>query len=68
MLPGNILRKCSGKDLTRKGAKSKGTRLMVLFPSQFGFKDTNCEGTLGTIEKANTENPEFVIQTSKVKY
>ena len=66
MQPGNLLTKCSGQDLTRKGAKSKGSRIMVILPSQLAFKDLNIDGTIGVIEKANTENPEFVINTSMV--
>ena len=62
--PGEQLAKCSGQDLTRRGAKGKGSRMMMVLPSQLAFRGPSVEGTLGVIEKANTENPEFVVQTS----
>lgn len=63
--PGHCVLKCQGKDLTRRGAKAKGARLMVVLPAQLAVKQST-EGTLGVIEKANTECPELVVKTSKV--
>ena len=64
---GQVLRKCQGQDITRRGAKLKTNRLMMVLPSQLAFKSANIEGTFGVIEKANTEHPELVIQTPKVR-
>lgn len=66
MQAGNVLTNCNGQDLTRRGAKQKGSRLMVVLPAQLACKSATIEGTLGTIQKANTENPELVIPTSEV--
>ena len=60
---GQKLMSCSGQDLTRRGAKSKNQRMMMVLPSQLAFKGSDVTGTLGRIEKANTENPELVIET-----
>ena len=64
--PGQTLASCSGQDLTRRGAKKDGSRLMMVLPSSLAFKSAAVEGTLGKIENANTENPQLVIQTPKV--
>ena len=67
---GQKLASCSGQDLTRRGAKSKNQRMMMVLPSQLAFLGTDVAGTLGRIEKANTENPELVIETQggEVRY
>ena len=67
---GQKLFSCSGQDLTRRGAKSKNQRMMMVLPSQLAFKGTDVTGILGRIEKANTENPELVIEADggEVRY
>ena len=44
--------------------------MMMVLPSQLAFKGSDITGTLGRIEKANTENPELVIDTEggEVRY
>lgn len=61
--PSATLRKCNGQDITRRGGKGKG-RIMLVMPAQFAFlKGT--EGSLGKIDKINTESPEFVVPTTE---
>lgn len=64
--PGDTLLRCSGQDVTRKGAKGKG-RIMMALPAQLAL-GKNCDGQLGTLEKADTDNPEFVVTTVEGTY
>ena len=62
LVPSATLRRCNGQDITRRGGKGK-SRIMLVLPTQLAFlKGT--EGTVGRIEKINTESPEFVVSTS----
>ena len=64
--PGEVLHSCNGQDLLRK-KKAKGrNRVMVVLPAQLAFQH-GTEGQIGTLEKADTENPEFVIETAEVR-
>jgi hypothetical protein len=38
---------------------------MVVLPAQFAFQK-GTEGQLGVIEKADSESPEFVVETAEV--
>ena len=64
--PGDTLLRCSGQDVTRKGAKGKG-RIMMSLPAQLAL-GKNSDGQLGTLEKADTDNPEFVVTTVEGTY
>jgi hypothetical protein len=56
--------KCNGQDISRKKSKGKG-RIMVILPAQIALKH-GTEGQIGILEKADTDKPEFVVETVEV--
>ena len=63
-----VLKGCNGQDISRRGAKSKGSRIMVVLPFHLSFPKGAGEDniTIGQIEKANTDAPELVVDTKEV--
>lgn len=56
--------KCNGQDISRKKTKGKN-RIMVILPAQLALK-SGTEGQIGVLEKADTNAPEFVVETTEV--
>ena len=65
MNPSSLLQRCNGQDITRKGGKGKN-RIMMVLPTQIAVVQ-GTEGTLGSIEKINTNNPELLVPTNDGK-
>ena len=56
--------RCNGQDISRKKSKGKN-RIMMILPAQIALMK-GTEGTLGMLEKADTDKPDFVMDTAEV--
>ena len=62
--PGKTLLGCNGQDISRKKTKGK-SRILTILPAQFAVRHSS-EGQIGTLENANTNLPEFVVEIDEV--